>query len=378
MDNYTVCMVIHEFYPIMAGAELFVCEVSKRLVQRGYTVHVVTRHHKSLPKYEKIQGIHVHRVPYLEIHYFRSVSFYLPAYLKILQLIKKRSIDIIHGHIPRSGGFIASLIKKTTKRPCVVTVQGLYRKDIRFARFIIKFALKNATLIHSTSYDLKKRIKQLYGLVKVLVIPNGVDTKKFNPNVDGSEIRALYALDNSSTVLTVSRLVPKNGIKYLLLAFPSVLKMLPNTKLLIAGDGWQRAELIDLANKLHISESVIFLGFQEHSKIPKLLTACDLFVRPSVDEGFGIVFLEAMACETPTIATKVGGITDIIIDGETGILISPENPKELSKAIIRLLQDKVLARKLAKNGQKMVKDHFTWLSVVEKLNMAYKMVLKSS
>ena len=120
MDKYSICMVIHEFYSVMAGAELFVYEVSKRLVQKGHTIHVITRRHKNLPRYEKIEGIHVHRVPFLEIPYLRSVTFYLPAYLKVLQLFKKNSINIVHGHIPRSGGFIASLIKKTIKRTVTI------------------------------------------------------------------------------------------------------------------------------------------------------------------------------------------------------------------------------------------------------------------
>ena len=148
--------------------------------------------------------------------------------------------------------------------------------------------------------------------------------------------------------------------------------------MLIVGDGEQRKKLVGLANRLNISAAIHFLGFQKHSTIPRFIAACDVFVRPSLDEGFGIVFLEAMACEKPTIATKVGGITDIITDEETGILVPPKDPKELSKAIIRMFSDKVGAKMLAKKGRLMVKDRFTWRSVVAQLNKVYQILIDSS
>ena len=149
----------------------------------------------------------------------------------------------------------------------------------------------------------------------------------------------------------------------------------PGLKLIIIGDGEQRKSLENLINTLKLGDRVSLLGYLEHSKLPDYLSAADAFCRPSINEGFGISFIESMACRIPTIGTRVGGITDIIINGKNGLLVPPEDVGTLTGAIRKVIQDKNFGRVIAEQGLKTVRERFTWEVVLKQMENVYGEVM---
>ncbi|RLF42750.1 MAG: glycosyltransferase family 1 protein, partial [Thermoplasmata archaeon] len=181
--------------------------------------------------------------------------------------------------------------------------------------------------------------------VPVIVIPNGVDTYKFR-NIDKRMARKQMSFGDEPFFLYVGRLVSKKGLFTLLLAFKSVLKEVPEAKLRFAGKGKLKTVLSSFAKALGIDENVEFLGYVQDNLLNPLFSSADIFVLPSAfGESFGIVILEAMASGTPVIGTKVGGIEEILSNGN-GILVPPSDPSALADAMLSLLNDSDLQKKL--------------------------------
>jgi len=181
---------------------------------------------------------------------------------------------------------------------------------------------------------------------KVFVLPNGINYSLFNNN---SELKNFPG--NGRIILgTVCRLEPQKGIKYLLLAMKTILTKFPEAKLEIVGTGSLLNELQSLSNKLGISNSIKFLG--KFTDVIPFYKRMDIFVLPSLYEGFGIVILEAMAMGIPIIATNVDGIKEVVINGESGILVPPKNPEALANAVNYLIEKPQITKKFIIEGKK--------------------------
>ena len=156
-------------------------------------------------------------------------------------------------------------------------------------------------------------------------------------------------------IITVSRLVKKNGVEDIIKAAQDL-----RFKLLIIGKGEQEEYLKDLTKKLNLEDNVLFLGEVSHKDLPQYLWISDVFVRPSLSEGLGNAFLEAMAAGVPAIGTKVGGIPDFLREGETGLFCEVQNPKSITEKIKTLLKDENLRLRLIENGRKLVEEKYSW------------------
>lgn len=159
-------------------------------------------------------------------------------------------------------------------------------------------------------------------------------------------------------ILCVAELQEYKAIDVLLHAASPLLRSDPTLTLLLAGGGPMRAELEELSSALGIRDQTMFLGTQGRHEVARLMQACRLMVLPSRMEPFGIVLIEAMACKTPVIASDIGGVPEIIEHERSGVLVTPENPAELTAAIQRLLADEDLARTIAENGYARVMERF--------------------
>ncbi len=161
-------------------------------------------------------------------------------------------------------------------------------------------------------------------------------------------------------IITTSSLIPRNGLDTLIKAC----RLLTfDFELAIAGSGREESNLKKLAQGLPVK----FLGRVPNKQVPNLLMTSDLFVRPSRFEGFGNSFIEAMAAGLPIIGTPVGGITDFLVDSQTGLMVPVDDPLKLAQAITRLAKDRKLALKLSQNGRKLVKEQYTWDIVAKKV-----------
>ncbi|GIV61043.1 MAG: glycoside hydrolase [Rhodothermaceae bacterium] len=203
------------------------------------------------------------------------------------------------------------------------------------------------------------------------VVPNGTDPDRFVP-LEATPLRTRLGLEHRPTLLTVCRLVPRKGVDTVLQALPQVVEAVPEVVYLIGGDGPDRPRLEGLARDLGVTDHVRFCGRIPDDDLPLLYNACDVFVMPSrLDpphvEGFGLVFLEAGACGKPVVGARTGGIPDAVADGETGLLVPPDDPPTLAAALCRLLAAPDWARHLGRQGRRRVLEAFTWDHAADRL-----------
>jgi glycosyltransferase involved in cell wall biosynthesis len=171
----------------------------------------------------------------------------------------------------------------------------------------------------------------------------------------------------------VGNLYEVKGHRYLLEAVPGILRACPRTTFLIAGRGELEEPLRSQARRLGIDARVRFLGLRPD--IPALLSLCDVFVQPSLSEGLSVAILEAMAAALPVVTTRVGGNPELVVDGETGVLVEQANPRQLADAVTRLLTDSAEARRLGDNGLRRVTNRFTVAAMVDAYQAIYEACL---
>ncbi len=213
---------------------------------------------------------------------------------------------------------------------------------------------------------------------KVVPIYNGIDTRRFayvrNPEVRARKRAELGLADNRFVVGTVARLIPSKGVGFLLGAVSRVLARIPGAVFLIVGDGPQRQELEGMAGRLGIGEAVRFLGFRED--VPELLAAFDLFVLPSLSEGMAITLVEAMAAGRPVVASKTGGMVEVVEDGKTGLLVPPGDSEALAEAILRLHRDPAGTAEFVAAAERRVEEKFTLEAMLRQTREVYRSVLE--
>jgi len=293
---------------------------------------------------------------------------------KILQifllksLIKEFNPDIIHAHYASSYGLLGAL---SGFKPFVLSVWGSdifeFPKKSFLHKMIIKFNLYKADKILSTSNIMAQEIK-LYTNKDVEITPFGIDITHFK------KLEEKKTLDKSIVIGTVKSLETIYGIEYLIKAFKILIDKYPKSdlRLLIVGKGSQEKQLKQLVKALNIVNQVEFIGFISHQNIVTYLNMIDIFVSVSLSESFGVSALEANACEKPVIATKVAGFNEVIVDGVTGILVSPQDELGTYLALEKLYIDKDLAYKMGKNGRDRVKKLYNWKYNVKKMITIYK------
>jgi len=221
----------------------------------------------------------------------------------------------------------------------------------------------------------RRRLVGAFGPHAQLVqLTPGVDTEFFRPGLDPSEIRARHGLTGRPVIVCVSRLVPRKGQDVLIKALPEVRRTVPGTALLVVGRGPYEAELRSLAARVGVGEHVRITGAVEGRELPLYFAAGDVFAMPcrtrrlGMDvEGLGIVFLEASAVGLPVIAGDSGGATDAVRDEVTGLVVDGAEVAEVSSALVRLLSDRELARRMGQAGRAWVERAWRWDRIADRL-----------
>jgi L-malate glycosyltransferase len=364
--------------PLLGGAEHQMYLLAKSLDRRKFTPIICCGPSEKLNdwvkklKNEKIATIR------LEIEHKND-----PKQFKILKnLIKEEKIDIVHANLwnPASCRFVF-LAARATKTPLIVTEHDTFK--LNFIKNIFKSRLTSyASTIITPSNKNKKLFKKLHpgSAKKIKVIHNGVDTTWWKSqlisfgNKDRTDIRLekFQAQKEDLVILTAAALNPHKGLHHYLKAIQLLIEKLttpprtPNLRFIIAGDGPQKETLQKLIAKRGLEEYVELIGHQ--SNMPKLMKSSDIFVLPSERESFGLVVTEAMLSDLPVIASKVGGIPEIITDDKTGLLVPTQNPEQLSTTLQKLISSKPLRKRLAKSAKSHVEKNFT----IEKMARAYE------
>jgi len=359
------------FRPFIGGAEIAVEEITKRLTARGFSFDLLTVNLDGRQKRKEILGdVRVFRIGKGTLGKF---LFPLRAFLAARKLYRENRYDAIWAIMANYAGFAALFFKIFhPAMPFVLTLQEgdpipEIKRKVWFVYPLFKMIFRRADKVTAISNYLAKWGREM-GAKNVAIIPNGVDIKNFQfliSNFQREEKRKELGFDKDDVMLiTTGRLVKKNGVGDIITA----LKFLPeNVKLLIVGAGELENVLGLQVISYKLQNRVQFVGFVEPKKLPGYLWVSDIFVRPSLSEGLGNSFLEAMAAGLPIIGTPVGGIPDFLKDGETGLFCKPNNPKSIAEKVKLLLADNSLRQKIIANAQKLVAEKYDWNLIAEKM-----------
>lgn len=348
------------------GIAIFDFNICRQLSDKGHKVIVLANNFKRDDSFDSRQSFNIMR---LNCN-IRPTS--IEIIYKILFFAVSEKIDVIFfGHFGSTHWLGGVLAKRIFKIPYVILVHGTefnayFHRFTLFDHWASKIVFKSANALIVNSRATKELVENYsFPSSQIYIVNPGTDSAKFKLDGVNEAIKKKYQLEGKKVLLTASRLVPKKNHENVLKALTFVVKEIPNLIYLILGDGQEKDKLIKLTQDLRLENYVKFLGYIEPEDMPMYYNVCDVFVMTSktVDidyESFGIVFLEANACEKPVIGGKSGGITDAVIDGITGLLVNPENIHEISQAIIRLLTDSEYAQRLGKNGRKYVQEKMDW------------------
>lgn len=294
--------------------------------------------------------------PPVRIPLLRAAGYVLAGLLKGLRL----RFDVIHAHYAVPQGLLGVLLKKIKKKPLVVTLHGsdmtvLGRNPL--TRPLVAYVLKEADRVIAVSGFLRNEALRIGGdEEKTKVIRGGVSPGK----------RPRKEVRGKNTVLFIGGLVKQKGADILVKAFKRVMEK-HNAELVIVGDGPERASLERLCRELGVAAE--FTGYVEDTR--NVLRKSSVLVLPSREEGFGLVLLEAMALGIPVVATRVGGIQEIIADGENGLLVEREDPEALAEAISRVLEDPGLRSRLVSKGFETLAG-FSWEKMAGEVDDVYR------
>jgi phosphatidylinositol alpha-1,6-mannosyltransferase len=242
----------------------------------------------------------------------------------------------------------------------------------RFKRWTAGGLVTGATVLAANSSWTAGVARRLYDLLdrpdlaaRVRVVPLGTEPAQFRPGLDARPVRAKYALDGGPWLLTVARLEWHKGIDTVIRALPAIRAAHPGTRYAVAGVGPRQGELERLAGEAGVRHAVAFLGFVPDEELPALYNAADLYVGVSryhdlLAEGFGISLVEASASGIAVLGGRSGGVPDAVRDGETGILVDPEDPAAVAAGIIGLLGDEALRRRMGAAGRRAVESFYNW------------------
>jgi glycosyltransferase involved in cell wall biosynthesis len=383
-----VCFLTHTF-PRLEGDALgsFLLNLGMGLQAQGVRVIVVAPHGPGLKVSAEIGGLPVHRFRYaperLErlayrgnmhelvaaswLNRFLFLALILAFFWAALRVVVKERCQLIHAHWWVPGGLVAMAVSALTGVPYVVTSHGT---DLFIVERLSFFKpLARAVFRRAKAATVVSRPLQDFLSFKLGLPASGIQVLPMPVRLDLFETPATTPADASAPrspgrILAVGRLVKRKGFNYLIEACSILRDRGQAVELTILGEGPEASSLMSLAQRLRLGERVRFVPFVPQDALGPFYRDCDVFVLPSITldqrerEGLGLVLLEAMACGRPVIGTSSGGIVDVVVDGQTGLIVPERDSQALAAAIVRLLGDASLAGSLARQGYDHVRANF--------------------
>lgn len=344
--------MVGQFPPHVGGVGVHIHTLSKKLVEQGHEVYVITYPHKEI---KDIDGIHVIGTKGLNIPGVRGLMFKKNAKKALENLLETEDIDIIHGHYLFPAGAAAVEVGKKYNIKTYVTAHGsdmfeLY-KNQSFMRSTVRKVLEEADGVFAVSNALRHEIiaTGVVGIAnKTKLSWNSVDINKFSTKHNDS-FKKEYKLEDKPIVLFVGNLIKRKNVDSLLEA-----KKVANSDyyLVVVGDGPLFKKLRKKVEEEHIRD-VIFTGSRDD--VEDIIPSCDVLILPSYSESFGLVLIEALACGKPVIGSDVGGITEIITD-DVGLLIDPTKVSSIAMAVDRMVNDENLRLIFSMNARNRALD----------------------
>ncbi|MCD6386680.1 glycosyltransferase [Candidatus Sumerlaeota bacterium] len=350
----------------MGGIERRIAELLPALKERGHHIEVVClREYGPLAEELRSAGIRVELIP--------LKSRLHPAGIrKLAQYIREGNFDVLHSHMYRSN-VPATIAGKLVRFKGIILAQihNIDTWETRRQLWMDRFLSRWRDGLIAVSEQVRQEIIQRLRVPpeKCFVIYNGIQIEKYRDVKPVEGIReSLGILPDDFVVIMVARMVAQKNHRLVIDSAPEIIKSVPKVKFLFVGDGRLRPELQEQVRAKGLERHFIFTGTR--TDIPQLLKISDVFVLPSFKEGFSNAIVEAMAAGLPVIASRVGGNAEAVIDGSTGILISPYDSSALANAVIRLAKDTSLRQRMSSAGSKRA-ENFSISEMVRRTESLY-------
>jgi phosphatidylinositol alpha-mannosyltransferase len=371
IDPLKVLLVSEVFYPHTGGVSEHILYLYQNLRALGHDVKVLAPSFGRNEPYTSVNFLRLGRAfKFPKNQSFSAVTVGLTIPWKMKDILDHERFDIIHIHGPIAPVLPYYALKYSNAKN-FVTCHAAYEDSMGYLLW---------------EPVLEQYFRKIHGLIAVSevardsfsrycpgdyrIIPNGVDTDRFQPDLEPMPQLKGY----SPTVLFVGRFEPRKGLKYLLQAFPDVVKEFPTARLVVVGQGFLE-RLYRRSIKEHIAQNVIFAGYVDPQDLSRYYASCDVFCSPATGaESFGIVLLEAMATEKPIIASDIPGYRKVMENGKQGWFFNVCDPKDLASKLISLLHEPDLRLRMGKHGRKTA-FNYDWRIIANKVADYYREVL---
>jgi glycosyltransferase involved in cell wall biosynthesis len=382
----------------------YVHDINRHLVRRGHQVTVVTPGNPAVAASDRFDGVEVVRFPMelpVDLTYGRvaqsRVNFwgkfarvavmahYLEAqYRATLAAVRERGADVVHAHWAIPTGPAAVHAARRLGLPSIITMHGgdVYVNPEQgydfptrwYVRPALRWTLRHAAALTAITEDCRQHALRAGAPDRAVhLVFNGTDLRRFSPSPNGNG--AVDPRYGPHMIFACRQLFPRKGIRFLVEAAAVLKPRFPDLKLVVAGDGFERPDLIALAESLGIAGDVTFLGWVPNSELPPYYRAAAVSVIPSLEEGFGIPAAEAMGCQTPVVASDAGGLPEVVEDGVTGLVVPRGDSAALANAIGTLLADPARRVQMGLAGRERALRLFDWDRTAEQLERIYAEVL---
>lgn len=371
MSAHNILIVTQDFPPEAGGIQAYMLELARHFRKRGHRVSVVCPGASGTPS-PLPPDVRVTRV---RIH---SSWLFLPLLFRLPRILREGGHTIViyaQWQSSLSEMFVPRAVRRH-RSICLAHGRELLTSVLfPFHGILCRAAFRRADTAVPVSRAIEALLRETGRPAgRVARIHPGVDPRRFSPAADGSTgegLRARYGLGDAPVILAIARMVPRKGHDLLIRALPAVLQSVPSARLVIGGEGPEEAMLRALARDLGVERQVIFGGRIAEDSLVEHYRMATVFALPSRQnsrdvEGFGIVCIEAGACEVPVVATRTGGIVDAVADGETGLLVEQDDAAALGAAILRLLQNPDEARRMGARSRQRVLEGLTWEATGDK------------
>jgi N-acetyl-alpha-D-glucosaminyl L-malate synthase BshA len=362
-------------YHKIGGSGIVAYEIGRVLAEeRGHEVHFVGLEPPFRLKSNLHKRLHFHKVWIHEYPVFNYPPYTLALVSQLAEIIRIHNIEVIHSHYALPHAIAAIMAREVSKRDvtCVTTLHGT---DITIVgahpamKLITCYAIEKSDVVTAVSCYLKNETEKIFNVCtdKIKCVYNFINPKTFNP-----KMRPLSRKNsNKKIIMHISNLRPVKRPLYVIHIFH---KMLQKTdvemELWIIGDGPAKSEMMLLADELSIQKHIKFLGVRH--PVGPLIARADLMIIPSVTESFGMAALEAMACGVPVVATRTGGLPEVIEDGVSGMLFDLEDMDGAADKGVRLLTDEMLNKGIRDEGLKVAHEKFNYIKIIEEYEKLYK------
>jgi L-malate glycosyltransferase len=366
-------------YPTYGGSGVVATELGKELASRGHDVHFISY---ALPiRLTMNERIYFHEVEVLSYPLFEYPPYDLVLATKMAEVMTRFELDILHVHyaIPHSiSAYLAKMMLTERVVPFVTTLHGtditLVGNDRSYLP-ITRFGIEQSDAVTAVSEYLKRRTIEEFQVQRdVSVVPNFVDCDIYGRSTDAN-LRRKFAAPDEGILIHISNFRPLKRVEDVIEIF-SLVRKKKKAKLLMVGDGPERPKAEWLANTHGIAADVLFLGKQNNMN--EVLSISDILLLPSELESFGLVALEAMACEVPVIATRVGGIPEVVRDGTDGFLFEVGSVPSMAEGCLRILGDAHLRASMGASARDRAHREFCSSKIVQQYEALYVATVKQA